>query len=299
MKCNQIGVIVFLSVLGCHEKYLMFDSDIPGKDPKIFATTLIAPNNEHVGYCAFSPDGSELYYCVTNDRWSSSKIIRISSDDLEGKDTLYLKDRNYEGEPFITRDGQAIYFTAVLPPKENEIWQADQYRARRTSKGWGVPEKLDAAVNTKASEWHISISDSNIMYFTTDREAGTSSFHGDIYRIELNNDKFINPTKLPFPINTDYNDSDPLIAPDESFLIFHSDRPGGFGQHDLYITFNVNSQWSDPVNMGKKINTAGWEMAPTLTPDGKYLLYTYRKELVTSEPARIYWVSTEILNDYK
>jgi Tol biopolymer transport system component len=51
--------------------------------------------------------------------------------------------------------------------------------------------------------------------------------------------------------------------------------------------------------MGIGINTDGWEMAPSLTPDGKYLLYTWRKSILTNEPSRIYWVSTKILEKYR
>jgi WD40-like Beta Propeller Repeat len=51
--------------------------------------------------------------------------------------------------------------------------------------------------------------------------------------------------------------------------------------------------------MGKDINTDGWEMAPSLTPYGKYFLYTWRKSVVTNEPALIYWVSIKILGKYK
>ena len=299
MNNKTLSLLLLLFVAACKPQYLLFDNNPPGLSPKPFAKNLIAKNNEHVGYCAFSPDGAELYYAITNDDWAMSKIIRITGSNLEKKDTLYLKDRNYEGEPFITREGKTMYFMAVLPPKEGEIWHADQYRVHKTTSGWSNPERLDSMINSKASEWHISMTDKNIMYFTSEREKGTSAFHGDIYRIELKDDKFINRTKLPYPINTNFNDSDPLIAPDESFLIFHSDRPGGFGEHDLYISFNKNGKWTVPVNMGNKINTKGWEMAPSLTPDGKYLLYTHRKAMVTSEPAKIYWVSTRIIDTYK
>jgi len=290
---------VFLLHNGCEPKYLKFDNDLPGETPRLFAKNLISKNNEHVGYCTFSPDGNELYYAITNDDWAMSKIIRISADHPERKDTLYLKDRNYEGEPFITRDGNTMYFMAILPPKNNEIWHADQYRVNKTANGWGSSERLDTIINSKASEWHVSLTDNNMMYFTSERENGTSALHGDIYRVELSGGKFINRKKLPYPVNTDYNDSDPLIAPDESFLIFHSDRPGGFGQHDLYISFNKNGKWTDPVNMGNKINTDGWEMAPALTPDRKYLLFTRRRAIVTSEPAQIYWVNNRILDNYR
>lgn len=290
-------LIVFL-LSACSPEYLKFDNNPPCLTPKVFAKSIIAPNNEHVGYCAFSPNGSDLYYAVTNDNWAGSMILHVSTHNLERKDTLYLKDKIYEGEPFVTSDGKTMFFTIILKPVDGEIWQSDIYKVNKTLSGWSAPEILDPIINSSASEWHISLTDKNIAYFTSERERGTSALHGDIYRSELQDGKFINLTKLPPPINTNYNDSDPLIARDESYLIFHSNRPGGYGEHDLYISFNKNGKWSDPQNMGKDINTVGWEMAPTLTPDGKYLLFTRRKAIVTPEAAQIFWVSTKIIGKF-
>jgi Tol biopolymer transport system component len=295
----RTSTFLILTIVSCKPEYLKFDGDPPGRIPKVFAKSLISPNNEHVGYCAFSPQGDQLYYAITNNHWTMSKMISISTNSIDKKDTLYLKDRIYEGEPFVTRDGSTLYFTAVLPPADGTQWSSDLYKVMKNENGWGKPERLDSVINSAASEWHISLTDKNIAYFTSERENGTSALHGDIYKAEMVGDRFINRTKLLSPINTAFNDSDPLIAPDESFLIFHSDRPGGAGKHDLYISFNEDGKWTDPVNMGTVINTAGWEMAPTLSPDGKYLFYTYRKAMITDEPAKIYWVSTEILDDFK
>jgi Tol biopolymer transport system component len=297
---KQLLFFLILSLLfGCKTQYVKFDPELPGLTPKIFAKDVIAKNGEHVGYCAFSSDGSDFYYAVTTDDWFPSKLMKVSAHKLQQKDTLYLKDSLYEGEPFITRDGRTLYFMVVVPPKEGGLWQSDIYRAQKTTSGWSTPEKLDTTINSKASEWHVSLTNNNSIYFTSEREKGTSALHGDIYKAEWADGKFVNRVKLPYPINTDFNDSDPLIAPDESFLIFHSDRPGGFGQHDLYITFHNKGRWTQPVNMGKEINSEEWEMAPSLTPDGKFLLFTRRKEMKTTEPAKIYWVSTKILDKYK
>lgn len=294
-----LASLTLLFIAGCKATYLKFDPNPPGEIPEVFAKDIIAKNNEHVGYCAFSPDGSELYYAVTTNDWFPSRLVRVSASKLTHKDTLYLKDKMYEGEPFITRDGNTLYFMAVSPPAEGAQWHADLYKVKKTPNGWCSPEPLDSVINSNASEWHISMTDNNVMYFTSEREKGTNTLHGDIYRVTMVDGKFINRTKLSSPINTEFNDSDPLIAPDESFLIFHSDRPGGFGEHDLYISFNNENKWTDPVNMGQKINTEAWEMAPSLTPDGKYLLFTRRKAMKTTESAKIYWVSTRIFKKYR
>lgn len=47
--------------------------------------------------------------------------------------------------------------------------------------------------------------------------------------------------------------------------------------------------------MGPEINSAGWDMAPSLTPDSEYLLFTRRKAFQTDEPSQILWVSTAII----
>ena len=299
MKNSVLTIPLWWLTISCTPQYRLFDPEVPGLIPKLFAPDLLSPHGEHVGYCAFSADGSEIYYAITNNEWSESRILKISAHDLRKKDTLQLVSRQYEGEPFISPDGANLYFMVVLPPPNGRPWHSDLYRCERTTEGWSNPVKLDSVVNSRASEWHASISRSGLFYFTSEREEGTSALHGDIYSARIVNDSFTEVTKLPFPVNTSYNDSDPLIAPDESFLIFHSDRPGGYGQHDLYISFRRKGEWSAPVNMGPSINTPGWEMAPTLTPDGKFLLYTYRESMVTTNPACIYWVSTRILKKYK
>lgn len=243
MRNSIFSLLISVFALGCRSEYLAFDRHPPGLVPKVFAKDVISKNDEHVGYCAFSPDGSVLYYAETTADWSTSKIIKISSRDLAKKETLYLKDKRYEGEPFITRDGKTMYFTVILPPPEGKPWQSDIYRVHKTATGWGPPELLGAPINSPASEWHVSMTDKNVIYFVSEREKGTSALNGDIYRAEQKGDTFVNLTKLPYSINTDYNDSDPLIAPDESFLIFHSNRAGGFGEHDLYISFNHDGKW--------------------------------------------------------
>jgi hypothetical protein len=50
-----------------------------------------------------------------------------------------------------------------------------------------------------------------------------------------------------------------------------SDGRGGF---DIYITYNRNGAWTNPLNLGDKINSSGNEYSPTISPDGKYFFWT-------------------------
>jgi hypothetical protein len=53
-----------------------------------------------------------------------------------------------------------------------------------------------------------------------------------------------------------------------------ADRPGGIGGHDFWITYQRNSTWTAPKNLGAPINSEAHEYAPKITPDGKYFLWS-------------------------
>lgn len=71
--------------------------------------------------------------------------------------------------------------------------------------------------------------------------------------------------------SSEYSIGHPAVTEDGKLLVFVSDMPGGFGGTDLYKSEWVNDQWSEPVNMGEKVNTKGNELFPYLTDD--YHLY--------------------------
>jgi len=68
----------------------------------------------------------------------------------------------------------------------------------------------------------------------------------------------------------------PAISADGLVLVFSSDRPGGYGGQDLWVTrrSTTDGPWSEPVNLGPKINTGKWEVEPEISPDGRSFLFT-------------------------
>jgi hypothetical protein len=277
--------------------YKLFDAGLPGLEPKVFAKNLLYGDHAYPGYQTFDETGQEFYYAVTDRDWQSSRIRHISAKAPSKIDTLLLTNDKWEGEPFITYDGSRMFFTAIMPPTDHP-WQSDLYYVDKTATGWSIPHLLPPPVNTQSSEWHASLTREGVLYFCSERDG--DRLRGNVFRAIPENGEFRKVEKLPPPINTEYNDCDPLIAPDESFLIFHSNRPGGFGEHDLYISFrNGHGQWSDPRNMGPSINTPAWEMAPSLSPDGKFLFFTRRKAFQTDEPSQILWVSIKIIEQFR
>ena len=118
----------------------------------------------------------------------------------------------------------------------------------------------------------------------------------DIYRANYKKGVYTNVENIGPVVNSEYSEADPAIAPDESYLLFCSHRPGGFGESDLYISFRkTDGSWTSPQNMGPKINTPADEEKPYVTPDGKYLFFSND----ASGNLEIYWVDAEIIEDLK
>jgi len=89
-----------------------------------------------------------------------------------------------------------------------------------------------------------------------------------IYVAQQDDEKWDNIKDLPF--NSDeYSTGHPCVSPDGSTLYFVSNMPGGYGGTDIYMSTRNESGWSNPVNLGPKVNTEGNEMFPYLSENNK------------------------------
>jgi hypothetical protein len=94
----------------------------------------------------------------------------------------------------------------------------------------------------------------------------------DIYSVDLKKSTF-SPQKLN--INTKYLESSPCLSPDGNTLYFVSDRPGGMGGKDIWSSERLSKgNWSEPVNLGNKVNTAADEESPFMMADGATLNFS-------------------------
>ncbi len=178
-------------------------------------------------------------------------------------------------EPCISPDGKKFYFLSTRPdPAKNEkagdqdIWSMD-----RQGSGWGQPYNLGGPVNTDLGEFFPSVTRDGTLFFTRTEKDGRMNF---IYRSRWKEGRFQEPEKLPPQVNCGPNQYNAFIAPDESYIIVPVfGRKDGRGGTDYYVVFrNPDDTWSEPVNMGDKINTAGGaEFSPYVSPDGKYFFF--------------------------
>ncbi|NNF32465.1 MAG: hypothetical protein HKN68_00035, partial [Saprospiraceae bacterium] len=114
-------------------------------------------------------------------------------------------------------------------------------------------------------------------YFSSMTDSGTIYFNiwntGDMYKAIPVDTGYV-VESLGEIINSNSGDGDPFIAPDESYLIFRSRREGGLGVGDLWITFNLESGWTEPQNLGEPINSKYHEMCPYVTTDGRLFIFS-------------------------
>ena len=119
-----------------------------------------------------------------------------------------------------------------------------------------------------------------------------------IYRAIQNSNGYEIPELLPKEINSKFFDWTPYISPDETYLIFSSNRPSSRDNYgDLYISFKDNdNNWSEPINMGNKINTNKQERFPKISENGQILFFTRATDNNYDD---IFWISSKIIDDIK
>lgn len=177
----------------------------------------------------------------------------------------------------LRADGKTLFFTSRRPDTKGNQKDADGnymediYTSAKTSKGWSKAENIGVPINT---EWHeatvgISPDAQTILIYKDDNG------DGNIYTTSLKGDKWSNPVKLNNHINTKHWEPSAFISADGSTLYFTSDKPGGFGGRDIYISKrSVGGDWEKAVNMGPNINTEYDEDAPFIHPDGVTLMFS-------------------------
>jgi Tol biopolymer transport system component len=230
---------------------------------------------------AFSRDGNTFYfsrsrnrkYIVYETRFEDNRWTRASRSTLF--DTLYSNT-----DPFITRDG-SIYFISNRPKDAADtISDYDIYKLPKGANGYDSPISL-TEINSDSTEYYVSLSENGNIYFASYRDGNL-----DLYCSEMTTQGYRQPKNLGL-INSEFDEHDPFIAPDESFILFTSSRPGGLGEADLYQSHRVNGNWQEPVNMGDLINTASYDYCPYMTPDGKYFFFSSEMD--------VKWCDTKIL----
>lgn len=165
--------------------------------------------------------------------------------------------------PGTTADDKMLIYTRLVGGQQEDFYVS----LKQPDGSWGSPYNMGLPINTPENEGTITLSpDGQYVFFTgCNRPDGQGSC--DIYFSALDGDQWKEPRNLGFPINTRAWESQPSLSFDGKTVYFTSDRPGGFGGMDIWMSTYSKGKWSAPQNMGPEINTTGNEQCPMIAKD--------------------------------
>ncbi len=248
--------------------------DSPGTEPKLFMPGLVSTTDydrcvtflNGGNLCVFTRDGEGVRYTFQKDgRWTTPQRGPLDFD-------YYTKYSEFDFT--AAPDGRKLYFQTNRPTgPDDDVFEPNIWVVEWNGTGWGEPHPLPWPVNTDENyEAYPTVTSSGTVYFFSGDRADSPS--ADIYRSRFENGEYLPQERLESPFNTDYDEHDPYVAPDESYLMFGSRRPGGFGRDDTYICFRrEDGSWTHPVNIGYPLNSTSRDNRINVTPDGKYFIF--------------------------
>lgn len=237
-----------------------------------------------------SADGNHLYFICQNHPYNTKYNSIRNSQDIwySERDTTTGKwtEAVHMEYPLNTYHYNAVFW---ISPDNNRILIRNAFidgdyagngvsmSYRKKNGGWSKPqalmiknfEKYDRGQQNGATMAH----DAQTLLLYMSEVKG--SYNNDIYVSFLQPDgTWSEPKSIGKKINLPkYNEMTPYLAADGETLYFSSDRPGGLGDNDIWMTKRLDKtwlKWSDPVNLGSPINTPDWDAFFTLDAGGEY-----------------------------
>ena len=239
----------------------------PGKVAEPFAPGIISKDGWELEG-VFAPGMKEFYF--TTNRKSATVIGYRQQNNVWKK---YIE---------FPRTGEIVF-----SPDGKRMHMAKGYKDR-IGNGWSERKSLGPMFDRK--DW-------GIMRLSASAK-GTYVF--DDYKNEVIRISRLKDTKRQAPknigpvVNTGQWTAHPFIAPDESYLIWDSEREGGYVYTDLYISYRQKEgSWGAAINMGDKVNSDKAEFYASVTPDGKFILFN--RGIDDKGNIDIYWVDAQII----
>jgi outer membrane protein OmpA-like peptidoglycan-associated protein len=170
-------------------------------------------------------------------------------------------------------------FNPVITPDEKQLFYMDQLKfydaimhSTRTDTAWQSPDNLTPALGSDGDHLVTGISADGTLMLLTLYDVYQA---GEIFISEFKNGEWGEMQKLNAHINTRFNETHATLSPDGNTLYFTSDRPGGYGGLDIYLSRrNSGGDWGAAVNAGPLINTPFNEETPFISGDGKTLYFS-------------------------
>ncbi len=237
---------------------------------------------------SLSPDQHTLYFISTrpggfggNDIWMSQRQCLACPWEEPMNLGAVINTAAIEVSPSVSDDGQLLFFSST---KAGGFGGADIYVSHRISTSavgdvWGDPVNLGPDVNTAAAEqgsYYVKVSGEANASVYFNRPGGGGSL--DIYKVFVSNDGVPLGPAVLVPELSDPSGFDQKVAvrTDGHELFLSAIRSGGFGSFDIYrfTRQSTSDPWSAPEHLDAPINTPDIDSQPSLSRDGKTLIFT-------------------------
>jgi hypothetical protein len=255
----------------------------PGMKPEVFAPEIISTDKSLEAGCTFTPDLKEFYF-VRGKSMKHKPAIMVCRETKDGwtiPEVAPFSGVYFDFEPHVTPDSTKMFFMR-FDRSDNSV-QRGLWMMKRVGDGWGEPRFHGPGMYATTTH------DGTIYYTSSDEDEG-------VVRSRFVNGRYLEPEVVGGGVNTPYPGAHPCISPDESFIVFDSRRPDEKSDSELYVCFrNEDGTWGDAFYLGDELNE-GPKNCAALSPDGKYLFYTFFK---SDSDADIYWVNAKIIEELK
>lgn len=201
-------------------------------------------------------------------RYKVRNISELNTENYDWSMAQYDK----KGQQYLFSSSRQGALGSSMDPIIGENY-TDLFISRQDKNGkWGEPTPLPQGINTPANEGAAVMNAKGTkMYFTRCGYTKKQSRGCDIFYAEKQGQNWKEPILIPLKDSAVFSVGHPAVARNEKYMIFASDMAGGKGGKDLWITLYDKraGSWTKPKNLGSQINTAGNEMFPYLSNDGK------------------------------
>ena len=181
-----------------------------------------------------------------------------------------------EDGPFVTADGQTLFFTFTPDPDvpaEEQLFDGVTgiYLSRRQGDDWSEPERAVLADPGELALDGCPFLLGETLWFCSARQGNLRGV--DLWTAHYRDGRFSAWASAGPRLNGDLQAGEMHLSADGSAMYFHADRPGGAGGLDLWVTRLVDGGWSEPENLGL-VNSPADDSRPALSPDSSELWFT-------------------------
>lgn len=256
--------------------------------PQIFAPGVVSGAQDE-GAAAFTPDGDTVVFARGEGQGSVLLVSHRVGGAWSMPRVAPFSGRWRDLDPAMAPDGSFLLFVSSRPAvvggapldavgadgkryagRGMNLWRVD-----RRGDGWGAPVRLPDAINTSPMTFAPSVAGDGSVYFDA-RDPADGVVR--LYRAQCHDGDYLSPARVALG-EAGAKIRDAAVAPDESFIVFSIVPAGSHAPLRLAIAFRERGGWSAPIDLGDRVNDAGYAMGSQLGADRRSVyFYSARRD---------------------